>query len=393
MMFLQKFLLLILLSQASFANHYEDSADNEFAEFEDFDVEDELSVHEDLSAASRQPDPTPESDDLENDDQEMVIDDDDSEFEHFQDVEEFEGFEDNFSLVGDDGSLDRNENVSLVKESENVFTLWCSGRTCCEGMLVELKLIKRQDLLAVLSGIMRPTMDQIQITIKMNKEDMDSFVFCLATKKTATQLVKEMADLSVYCPERKSGEKYNLLPGFNVMSEISEAGLAILDSKITAVLNRYPEYIDYIHISDQFSGPKQTEENALKLPDTEKVLMFGFNIPVKGMSLEEACIKLSPVMTMVFYCLDKIKRFRLSKEAKAKADKNRQKVEEAFLKSTHQARAEAAAAKREEKRRQEKEKILAEEDPDRQRRWELKEEKRQAKKRGPKMKQLKVKAL
>lgn len=79
--------------------------------------------------------------------------------------------------------------------------------------------------------------------------------------------------------------------------------------------------------------------------------------------------------------------------AKSKADKNRQRVEEVFLKSTHQARAEAAAAKREEKRRQEKEKIMAEDDPERQRRWELKEEKRQAKKRGPKMKQLKVKAL
>lgn len=50
--------------------------------------------------------------------------------------------EDNFSLVGDDGTADKNENVNLVKESENIFTLWCSGRVCCEGMLVELKLIK-----------------------------------------------------------------------------------------------------------------------------------------------------------------------------------------------------------------------------------------------------------
>nr|XP_023029352.1 coiled-coil domain-containing protein 47 [Leptinotarsa decemlineata] len=461
MMTLRQVLLLVFLFQGLFANRYEDSSDNEFAEFEDFDVEDELQLNDDLSDTPREPIISPESDELESDDQEIVIDDDDSEFEHFQDVEEFEGFEgkdenppiepkitiakvplnfrqnwdsyyleilmmsglivyfinfatgksknvkiantwfnthrqlleDNFSLVGDDGSLDRNENVSLIKESENIFTLWCSGRTCCEGMLVELKLIKRQDLLAVLSGMMRPTMDQILITVKMNKEDMDSFVFCLASKKTSQQLVKEMADLSVYCPERKSGEKYNISSGFNVMSEISEAALAILDSKITAVLNRYPEYVDYIHFSDQYSGPKQTEENNIKLPETEKVLKFGFNIPVKGMSLEEACTKLNPVMNMVFYCIDKIKRFRLSKEAKSKADKNRQRVEEAFLKSTHQARAEAAAAKREEKRRQEKEKILAEEDPERQRRWELKEERRLAKKRGPKMKQLKVKAL
>lgn len=50
--------------------------------------------------------------------------------------------EDNFSLVGDDGSAEINENPRFIKESENIFMLWCSGRTCCEGMLVELKLIK-----------------------------------------------------------------------------------------------------------------------------------------------------------------------------------------------------------------------------------------------------------
>lgn len=41
-----------------------------------------------------------------------------------------------------------------------------------------------------------------------------------------------------------------------------------------------------------------------------------------------------------------------------KAERNRAKVEEAFMKQTHAARAEAAAVRREEKRRQEKERIL-----------------------------------
>lgn len=38
--------------------------------------------------------------------------------------------------------MENKESGALIKESENVFTLWCSGRVCCEGMLVELKLIK-----------------------------------------------------------------------------------------------------------------------------------------------------------------------------------------------------------------------------------------------------------
>ena len=43
--------------------------------------------------------------------------------------------------IGDDGKIE-NENPGLMKDSENLYTLWCSGRTCCEGMLVELKFLK-----------------------------------------------------------------------------------------------------------------------------------------------------------------------------------------------------------------------------------------------------------
>lgn len=48
----------------------------------------------------------------------------------------------NTFFAGDDGGAEKSETAGFMKESENIFTLWCSGRTCCEGMLVELKLIK-----------------------------------------------------------------------------------------------------------------------------------------------------------------------------------------------------------------------------------------------------------
>lgn len=121
--------------------------------------------------------------------------------------------------------------------------------------------------------MLRPVLDQVHIKIVMNKEDMDTFVFCVASKKTSLYLSKEMADLSIYCPERRSGDKHNIPSQFNVMSEIFETTAAILDSKVTAVLNKYKDLIDYIHISDQYSGVKQPEDSgALKLPDTQKVL-------------------------------------------------------------------------------------------------------------------------
>lgn len=51
------------------------------------------------------------------------------------------------------------------------------------------------------------------------------------------------------------------MPGsFSVMSEIGEVASAMLDSRIVTVLNKYSDLVDYIHFSDQFSGPKQPEQ-------------------------------------------------------------------------------------------------------------------------------------
>jgi hypothetical protein len=51
---------------------------------------------------------------------------------------------------------------------------------------------------AVIAQLVRPSSDQVHIRVDMNKEDMDTFVFCLATKKSALRLSKDMADLVSY---------------------------------------------------------------------------------------------------------------------------------------------------------------------------------------------------
>uniref|UniRef100_A0A182MVL3 PAT complex subunit CCDC47 n=1 Tax=Anopheles culicifacies TaxID=139723 RepID=A0A182MVL3_9DIPT len=298
--------------------------------------------------------------------------------------------EDNFALVGDDGKKEtEGSTFSFNKESESVYTLWCSGRTCCEGMLVELKMIKRQDLVSLIAGIMKPVQDQLHIKVDLSADSMDNFVFCVASRKQATKMFKELNDLNKFCClVSKAEDKYNI-PGFALLSEIAEVSASILDGRLVAALNKYSHLIDYIHLSDQYSGPIQQEDpSQLKRPEVRRILHCGFNVPVKG-DLEE----MKPLLILVFYLMDRVRRFKLSKEAKTKSDKNRAAVEEEFMKSTHQARAEAAALRREEKRKAEKEKILAEEDPEKQRRWEKKEQKRQLKKQAPKMKQLSIKAL
>ncbi|XP_050533658.1 PAT complex subunit CCDC47 [Daktulosphaira vitifoliae] len=302
--------------------------------------------------------------------------------------------DDNFSLVGDDGKIE-NESNGLIKETESTYTLWCSGRMCCEGMLVELQFIKRQDLASMANQFLRPSRDEIHVKVDMNKEDMDTFVFCVASKKTAARISKEMADLSVFCPERKPGANYGLTDGFSVHSELGEVSSTILDAKTVNYLNKYADVIDCLHFSDRYSGLKLTDDTNVptKLPATKKVLLFTFTIPTdKYADPQDAINAVHPLMSFVFQCMERIKRLRISKEAKIKAEKNRLRVEEAFLKTTHAARAEAAAARKEEKRRLEKERILKE-DPEKQRKWEEKELKRQQRKKAPRMKQLKVKSM
>ncbi|KAI9586485.1 coiled-coil domain-containing protein 47 [Glossina fuscipes] len=444
--------------------------DNDFAEFEDFDSDDDFvevqqsNVGPQLSTAEEIPTLTEKGlkrdhSILEDDDDDGIVEDED---EFFKDEEEFEGFDspdkddedldqktepkltvakipmhfrthwdsywmemlmlaglmvyfinffagkaknanlanrwfnthralldDNFVLVGDDGKMD-NEKNGLIKESESLYTLWCSGRTCCEGMLVELKMIKRQDVVSLMAGLMRPQQDQIHIKIDLTRGVMDTFVFFVGTKRTVTKVFKEYSDLSKYCTQVSKPEiRYNVPNGLSVLSEIPEATAAILENRVIITLTKYQQYIDYLHISDQFSGPVQQEDaNTLKQPDTKPILWAGFNLPREG-NMEAV----KPLFILIFYLMERLKTYRMSKEGKQKAERNRLRVEEEFLKSTHAARAEAAAQRREEKRKQEKERVMAEDDPEKQRRWEMKEQKRQAKKKAPKMKRLAVKSL
>jgi hypothetical protein len=300
--------------------------------------------------------------------------------------------ESQFSLVGDDGAQNIEDiQDPMNKDSENCFTFWCSGRICCEGMLIELKLLKRQDLVGVIANAIKPVHDQLQIRVDMNMEDMENFIFAIASKKSSLKLSKEIYDINTYCPERRAADKYDIPGSFFVFSEVPEVANAMLDSKLVSVFKKYPGVIDTIHFSDQYSGPKPTEDQApMELPQGKKVLIFVFNlIDITQTGLEET----GALLQLVFYCIDKVKKFKLSKEAKAKADKNRSKVAENHWRSIHAAKAEKAAEERERKRREMKDKIKEIEDPDKQRKMEEKENRREKKKQAPKMKQLKVKAM
>lgn len=300
--------------------------------------------------------------------------------------------EDNFTIVGDDGTSKDVTSGTLMKESENIYALWCSGRMCVEGMLVELKLIKRQDLINVMSTMLKPASDQLVVKVSMD-QNVEKFCFCIAQKKVAGKMQKEYTDLNQFT-EKKNIDKYNIPASFQLLSEIGEATSAVLDKKMCQALDRFEGQIEYIHISDQYSGAKnQYDDNQTKMPDVKPTMVFCFNVAGKGKTKTSDMENMKPLMQLVFYCVDKVARMSMSKEGKQKAEKNRQKAEEVFLKSAHAQRQEAAQLRREEKRRAEKERIMNEEDPDKARKWEERQNKQDMKRKQPKTKMMKVKGM
>nr|XP_002128684.1 coiled-coil domain-containing protein 47-like [Ciona intestinalis] len=300
-----------------------------------------------------------------------------------------------FALVGDDPQNKKIESTNeLQKESEHVYTLWCSGRQCCEGMLVELKLLKRQDLISVIAHQMKPINDQVTISVKMTT--LPSLVFCVGIKKSITNLHKTMQDLCLYCADKaKMGEKYNLPLSMLMLSELyGDVPAFILDSTVVRVLKDHQNLFDSLHISDQYSGAKPLDQNddAPAIPETVKQITLVINLPEKPSEIGE----MVPLLKMLIYLSDKLKKLRLSRDSQIKADKHRADVADRYLKQTHAQRQEAAQQKKEEKARALKERMMNEEDPEKQRRLDEMIQRKEQNKKNKKMmkgRQYKVKAM
>jgi hypothetical protein len=152
----------------------------------------------------------------------------------------------NFSLVGDNGqtrsiqsSADEETNTNMNKESENLYVLWCSGRTSIESMLIELRLVKRQCLFNSLAAIIKSINDTIVYTIDYSKEDMETFVFCLAKKRCAAKLHHDMNDLSQFCVDRKNADKRGLSGNYQLLSEIGEVSTTMIDTRLSDFIDKY----------------------------------------------------------------------------------------------------------------------------------------------------------
>lgn len=79
--------------------------------------------------------------------------------------------------------------------------------------------------------------------------------------------------------------------------ELAESSAAVLDARVVAILDKYSDIIEYIHISDQYTGvqPGEGEQQTTK-PETKKMLIVAFNLKA---DMEE----MRPLLQLVIYLI------------------------------------------------------------------------------------------
>uniref|UniRef100_A0A6M2E9Y3 DUF1682 domain-containing protein n=1 Tax=Populus davidiana TaxID=266767 RepID=A0A6M2E9Y3_9ROSI len=282
-------------------------------------------------------------------------------------------FEKNFSLLGvgegDDSPL-------LLKEGQNVFKFYASGRRYCQGLLATMELKSRHDLLSRIYNMVVPCKDEISIEVYMNDDAMDHVVFALARKKMAKALQKELRDLQKFAGsvvQPPNGRKW-VAEELAVVSESKEvAGDLITEAVLEQVFGeksfeKYGKGFISMHVSDQLPGAQK------------KMLLFKFALPDANNMAD-----MTRLVALVPYYIDLVGRYKLSSQARSKTEAARAKAAQEAYKELQGARQEALQKKKAERKKM-LEEAEAKLSAEAIRKKEEKERARQMKKAMPKVK-------
>ncbi|KAJ8643018.1 hypothetical protein MRB53_004766 [Persea americana] len=281
-------------------------------------------------------------------------------------------FEKNFSLLG---TGDGKDTPLLLKEGQDVFKFYASGRRFCQGLLATMELRSRHDLISRIYNLVVPCKDTITFEVFMNDDAMDQVVFALAKKKAAKVMHKEVRDLQKYgnLVTPPSNRKW-VAEDLAVISESKEvAGELITEAVLDQVFGdkafeKYGKGFISMHFSDQHPSGHR------------KMLLFKFVLPDANNMAD-----MTRLVALIPYYIDLVGRYKLSPQARSKTDSARSKAAQEAYKELQLARQEAL-----QKRKAEKRKVMEETEAKLSaeiiRKKEEKERARQQKKAMPKVK-------
>ncbi|KAK1434440.1 hypothetical protein QVD17_00182 [Tagetes erecta] len=282
-------------------------------------------------------------------------------------------FDKNFSLLG---VVEGDNSPLLLKEGQNVFKFYASGRRFCQELLATMELKSRQDLIAKLYNMIVPCKDEITFEVPMNEDAMDHVVFALAKKKAAKAMHKEVRDLQRFANLMTSGPNGRkwVADELTVITESKEvAGDLINETVLDQVFGEkafgnFGKWFISMHFSDQHQGTHK------------KMLVFKFALPdVNHMA------DMTRLVALVPYYIDLIGRYKLSSQARSKTEAARSKVAQEVYKELQNERQEALQRKKAERRKM-MEEAQSKLNAEALRKKEAKERARQLKKAMPKIK-------
>ncbi|KAF3774674.1 Uncharacterized protein EJ110_NYTH52577 [Nymphaea thermarum] len=285
-------------------------------------------------------------------------------------------FEKNFSLLG---TGDGKDTPLLLKEGQNVFKFYASGRRFCQSLLATMELQSRHDLISRLYNLVVPCKDQITFEVFMNDDSMDHVVFALAKKKVAKVMHKESKDLQRFATLLSPPTNRKWVPDdLTVISESREVASDLINDAVLdqvfgeKAFEKFGKSFISLHFSDQYPGSQR------------KVLIFKFTLPPANKMSD-----MTRLVLLVPYYIDLIGRYKLGSQARAKAETARAKLAQELYKELQIARQEALQKKKAERRKlvEEAESKLTAEAI---RKKEEKERARQMKKAMPKVKMTRV---
>lgn len=281
-------------------------------------------------------------------------------------------FEKNFSLLGVGEGKD---SPLLLKEGQNVFKFYASGRRYCQGLLATLELKSRHDLISRVYNAVVPTKDEITFQVYMNEEAMDQVVFAVARKKAAKSMLKDLPDLQKFAslmppPTNRKWVSEDL----SVVSESKEVAADLITEIVLdqvlgeKAFEKFGKYFISMHFSDQQSGIHK------------KKLTLKFALPDRDNMAD-----MTRLVALVPYYIDLVGRYKLSSQARSKTDAARVKAAHEAYKELQNARQETLQRKKADRKKM-MEEAEAKLSAEAIRKKEAKERARQMKKAGPKMK-------
>ncbi|KAI5077911.1 hypothetical protein GOP47_0007735 [Adiantum capillus-veneris] len=245
-------------------------------------------------------------------------------------------FDKNFSLLGTSTEPD---SPVLIKEGQNIFKFYASGRRFCRGLLATMDLQCRHDLITCMWYFVSPRKDEITIDVFMNDENMEPFTFALVRKKNVKTILKDWKDLQTYAGAQV--QRTGLSEELAIIAEFRDLAYDVVtETALDQVFGekafeRFGKHFVSMHFTDEFPSGAH-----------KRILQFKFTLPsINSMG------DMSRLIALVPYYIDLLGRYKLSTQLRAKADAARAKVAQEAFKEAQTARQEASQKRKQERRK------------------------------------------